>query len=73
MALVGAGCGVEDDHAVIEVPIGDVELVRLPVDEETRRPSKVFGVVAPLVLTRMADLQEKLAGGGELEDLIVFL
>ena len=73
MALVRAGPGIEDDDAVIEIAVGHEQLVGLFVDEEARRPADVLGVVAALVLARVADLHQELALAGELENLVVLL
>ena len=73
MALVLPGLRVEDDDAVVEVAVGDVELVGLLVDEEPRRASNVVGVVAAAIPARVADLQQELSLAGELQEVVVFL
>ena len=73
MTLVRAGVRIEDDDAVVEVAVGDEQLVGLRVHEQAGRPAQVLGVVAALVLSRVADLHEELARARELQDLVVFL
>jgi hypothetical protein len=49
--LVRAGLRVEDDDAMVEVAVGDEELVGLRIHEQSGRSAKVLSVVAALVLT----------------------
>ena len=64
---------VEDDDAVVEVAVGHEQLVGFLVEEQARGTADVLGVVAPLVLSRVADLHQELAVARELQDLVLFL
>ena len=48
--LVLAGIGVEHDHAVVAVAIGDVQFVGLRIDERLGRQPQILDVVAALAL-----------------------
>jgi hypothetical protein len=71
--LVGAGRRVEDDHAVVHVAVGDVELVGRFVDGHAGGAAEVLGVVAAAALALVADLQQKPTVARELQDLRVLL
>ena len=42
MPFVLTGIGVKDDHTMIAIPIGDVNLVGLLVDKDFGRPSEIL-------------------------------
>src|SRR5437879_4039996 len=69
--FVLAGFGIEDDHPMIAVAIGDVQLVGLWIDEHLGGALEVLGVVAALALAWLADLHQELAGLGELQNHVV--
>ena len=71
VALVLAGLGIEDDDAVVAVAIGHVQFVGLRVDVHLGRALQVLDVVAALALAGLADLHQKLARLGELQDHVV--
>ncbi len=73
MSLVGAGCRVEHDHAVIAVSVGDIELVVGRVDDHVGRAAEPSGVVAAGQFARAADLLHELAVARELQDLAVLV
>ena len=73
MALVGAGCRVEHDHAVIAVAVGDIEFVVGRVDDHVGRAAEPSGVVAAGQFARAADLLHELAVARELQDLAVLV
>src|SRR4029453_8270570 len=73
MALVLAGLGVEHDHAVIDVAVGDVQFVGVAIDDHVRRRAEVIRVVAAAALPLTADLHQELALAREREDLRIFL
>ena len=70
VALVGAGGGVVDDHALVDVAVGDEDLVRLRLDVEVRGAAQVVGIVAALVHPGRADRQHVLAILGELHHVV---
>src|SRR5204862_7435448 len=72
MPLVLAGVGIQDDDAAIAVTVADVDLVGRDVFPDLRRLPEVAGVVAAVVDTVLADLQQEGAAAAELEDLRVF-
>ena len=69
--LVLAGVGVEHDHAVVAVAVGDVQLVGLLVDEGLRRQPEIVDVVAALARLRLADLHQELPVLRELQHHVV--
>ena len=69
VSLVLAGVSVEHNHAVIAVAVGDIDLVGLRVHRHIRGASEILGVVAVVLRTLMADLQQKLALLRELQNL----
>ena len=69
MPLVLAGVGIEHNHAVIHVAVGDVHLVGRRIHDHIRGPADVLGVVAAAVLAFVPDLEEKLAVPRELQQL----
>jgi hypothetical protein len=68
VALVGPRLGVEDDHAVVAIPVGDDELAGGGIHHHVGRPVEALGVLVVADHARLADLQEQLPGPGELED-----
>ena len=73
MALVAARGRVEDDDAVVDVAVGDEELVRSAIDEHVCGRAEILRVVAAGTLAVPSDLQHELAGARELQDLRVLL
>ena len=73
MALVGAAVGVEHDHAMIEVSVGDVDLVGLGVDFGVGRLAQAGHVIAVGLIALLADLQHEFAVARELQILPVLL
>src|ERR1700686_3091138 len=45
MAFILAGFRVEHNHAVIAVPVGDINFIRLFVDEGLRRQAQVLDII----------------------------
>jgi len=66
MPLVLSGIGVEHDDALVAIPIGDVQFIRLRIDEHFRRSFQVFGVVAAFAFERMPDLHQEFSVLGKL-------
>ena len=73
VAFVRAGCGVENDDAVIDVAVGDVDFIGGCVDDHVGRRAEICGVVAPAALALMPDLHQELAGARELQNVCVLL
>src|SRR5579883_2853719 len=71
VALVLAGFGIEHDHAMIPVPVGNISLVGLRVDENLGGQPQIRDVVAALALVRLADLHQEFSLLRELEDHVV--
>src|SRR6266550_3260326 len=71
MPLVLPRVGVKHDDAFVAIPVGDVQFIRLRIDEHFRRPFQVFSIVAAFALERMADLHQEFSVLRELQDLIV--
>ena len=69
MTLVGARRGIEYDHALVDVAVGNEQLIGLGLDVEIRRPAQVRRVVASLVHARLADRHHVLAVLRELHDV----
>ena len=67
MPLVLAGVGIEHDHAMVAIAIGDIQFIGLRIDERLRRQPQIVGVVAALALARLADLHQELAVLRELQ------
>ena len=67
--LVGAGRGVEHDHALVAVTVGDEQLVGLAVDHHVGRTAEMLGVVRPGRRAGLADPHDELAVARELEDV----
>ena len=61
MPFVLASRGVVHHHTLVDVAVGDEDLVGLRVDVEVRRPAEVIGIVAPLVDARLTDGEHVLA------------
>ena len=57
MAFVGARSDVADDHAPVDVAVGDEDLVRLRLDVEVRGSTQMVGIVAALVHPGRANRQ----------------
>src|SRR5262249_44873547 len=73
VALVGAAVGVEHDHAMIEISVGDVDLVGLGIDLGVGRLAQASEVVAVGLVALLADLQHEFALARELQILAVLL
>ena len=73
MALVGAGLGIEHDHAAVGVAVGHEHFLRGDVHRNVGRRAQPLGRIAVVALPRLADLQDELAVHGELEELAVLL
>jgi hypothetical protein len=71
--LVRARGGVEDDHAVIAIAVGHVELVSGTVHVHGGGPAEVRGVAIAAGLLRAPDLEQKLAITRELQYLVIVL
>ncbi len=71
VSLVGAGVGVEHDHTVVEIAVGDVDLVGLGIDLGIRRLAQPRHIVAVGLVAWFADLQHKLAVARELQILAI--
>src|ERR1700685_3538161 len=69
VALVRAGIGVKHNDAPVAVAIGDEDLVGFRIHTDSRGPVQIFGIVAAAGFAVMADLQQKLSGFRELEDI----
>src|SRR5437764_14897380 len=69
--LVLAGVRVEDDDAPVAVSVADVDLIGGDVFPDLCRLPEVLDVVAAVVDAVLADLEQKLAGGVELQHLRV--
>ena len=50
MPLVGAGIGIKDDDAMVEISVGDEQLIGLSIHKKARRSSEVFSVIAAAIL-----------------------
>ena len=72
MPFVFAGVRIEDDDAMIEIPVSHEQFICLRVDEQTGRTSEILRIIAAAILSRVPDLHEELSLVRELEDLIVF-
>src|SRR5580704_1688891 len=71
MPFIGSGIGVEYDHAVIAVSIGDVHFVGFFIDEYLGRQPKVSHIVAAFGCAGLADLHEELSVLGKFQDHVV--
>ena len=71
VAQVLAGLGVEDDDPLVEVPVGDVQLVGLGVHFHVRGAAEDLGAVASLGAARLSDLHHEGPVPAELEHLVV--
>jgi hypothetical protein len=71
MALVLSGLRVIDDHAVIAVSVGNIELVGSFIDEQFRRALQIARVIAAFAFVGMTDLHQELAVLREFQNLIV--
>ena len=72
VALVRTGRRVEDDDAVVDVAVGDVEFVGGGVEDNIGRRAEVLCVVAAAALARVPDLHQELAVARELQNVRVF-
>src|ERR1044072_1837092 len=75
MAVVGAGLGVEHDHAASAVAVRDVDLVRRIVGEHMRRAIEARGVVRAWALGAviLADLIDELSVRREVQELVAII
>ena len=73
MPLVGAGVRIEDDHAMVDVAIGNKQLVRVVIHDHVRGAAEIRGVVAALALSLPPDLHQELSGSCELQNLCVLV
>ena len=73
MPLIGAGVGVEYDHPVVAVAVGDEQLVRLGIEHRVGGAAEACRVVAGRTSRRVADLQQEPALPGELQHLPIGL
>ena len=71
--FVGAARRVEHDHAVIDVTVGDIQLVRGCIDDHARRRAEILRVVAPAALALMPDLHQELPLARELQNVRVLV
>ena len=69
--LVLAGIGVEDDHAMVAVAVGDIHFVGLPCRRTSWPGPEVLDIVAALALAGLADLHQEFSVLGELQDHVV--
>src|SRR2546430_6547841 len=69
VALVGARPGIEDDDAVVLVPVRHEELVRRGIHRDVGGAAEMRGVVVAAGRVRLADLQQELPVPRELEEL----
>src|ERR1700722_11446459 len=65
------GVCVEDNHTMIAVAIGDVELVGLRIDKRLGGQPQVFRIVAPFAARRLADLHQEFPVLRELQNHVV--
>src|SRR5690348_4936475 len=56
VSFVRTGGGVEYDDAMVDVTVGDVQLIGRRVDDHVRRRTEIVGVVAAAALPLMTDL-----------------
>src|SRR5215472_12809671 len=61
MALIAAGIGIENDHAMVGISIGDIEFIGFGIDKCLGWPAEIFRVIASLALTGSPDLHQKLS------------
>src|SRR5882762_4879416 len=71
MPLVLPGVGVKHDDTFVAIPVGDVQFIRLRIDEHFRRPFEIFRIVAALALEGMSNLHQEFPVLCELQNLIV--
>src|SRR5580704_14487416 len=71
MPLVLPRLCVENDHSMIAVAVGYIQLVGLLIDEQLRRPLEIIDVVAALALARLPDLHQELSILRELQYLVI--
>ena len=71
MTLVSAGLSIEDDDTMIQVSVGDIELVCLLIDDEAGWTAHIFRVVASTVFSTVADLHQEFAVASEFQNLVV--
>ena len=57
MPFVLSSIGIEHDHSMVHVAIGDIHLVGRGVDNHVCRSTDILGVVAPAVFPLVPDLQ----------------
>ena len=69
--LVLAGLGVEHDHAMVAVAVGDVHFIGLFVDKRLGRQPEVLDVVAAFALVGLADLHQEFSVLREFQDHVV--
>src|SRR5262249_25113248 len=70
--LEGASLGVKHDHALVQIAVGDVNLMSVGIDVDTGRTAKDIGARAVRRISgREADLHDELAIALELENLAI--
>src|SRR5215510_13467738 len=69
VTLVRTTRRIEHDHPVIDVAIGDVELIRGAIDGDARGATEVCQIVAAVVLAAPPNLHQKSAVASELQNL----
>src|SRR4051812_25963750 len=73
MTFVSSGLRIKDNDPMIHVSVRDIEFMRRFIDNETRRATEIFHVVASAVFPTVANLHEKFPVVREFENLIVFV
>src|ERR1700704_4117279 len=73
MPLVRTGRGVDDDDAMVDVAVGNVQFVGRGVEHHAGWGAEVLGVVAPAALTLVPDLHQERSLARELQDVRVFV
>src|SRR5712691_6497043 len=73
VALVGAGPGVEDDDAVVLVPVCHEELVHRGIHRHVGGAAEMRGVAVAARHARRADLEQELPVAREFQYLVVLL
>src|SRR2546430_11435958 len=71
VALVGAGLGVEDDDAVVRIPVRHEELVRRRIHRHARGAPEMRGVAVAARHARLPDLEQELAVPRDFQDLVI--
>src|SRR5262245_18250914 len=73
MPLVGACLRIEHDYPVVRIAVSREHLLRCNVNRYVGRRAEPLGDIAMATINRPADLQDKPAVHGELEELAILL